>query len=774
MSFAHRVVPLTVGLVLLAGVLSAGVVLFHSRSVSESYDAAIRQQLEERAIAYGNTAMTFLDAAGPNALNLVDDVLTDATTENTPGEDGGNQSAFHNTFLAFEVWTPDATDGDYQLALRQVFDEDARTVASDRKRLVVTESGATGNAISFVDDETEQILLAIPIQAEDGSSVVIVGVLSAAEEFAFFAAQRRDAFIGGLQLAIAIIILVAIVAAVLSTFVSRRFAQANEVLREQVRRDPLTNVLNHAAIVDELELVLERGNGQRAALVMADVDGLKAVNDTYGHLLGDAVLIAVAEALQTGGAIVGRYGGDEFVVILADADRDAAEAYRADVQRALDDTDLKDEETGSSIDIQVSIGLAFHPDEAGTCEDLIRLADSATYATKRQRPVSPANSLRDERVIDQASRLVAELVPLSASVGTLEDKLRVVAERLSDSAGYVGAHIVLWGQEPGQVVALNAFGDGPFLQEWIQQGRGGVQPLRPILEKTKRPIIIDNIQEDLRLPEEMRAILKQGGIGSGLVVPLLWQDQVIGSVAVGRANVGDFTQTDAQLLVTVAGQIATILRTASLVENLQEASANLAAAQADTVVLLAASAEAHDQTTGTHLQAVRWLAEALALELSWNAEQAKQAGLAAVLHDIGKIRVAEAVLAKPGALSNEEWDLMKMHTVWGAEFLAGHRGFDLATEIARSHHERWDGGGYPDGLSSEEIPVAATVVTVADAFDAITSDRPYRAARTIDEAMAELQASSGSQFSPDVVNALVRLHKQGLLVHGHTSDDVAA
>ena len=461
-------------------------------------------------------------------------------------------------------------------------------------------------------------------------------------------------------------------------------------------------------------------------------------------------------------------------MILPDADRGAAEAYREHVQHALSETALRDDETGSSIDIQISIGLAFHPDEAGTCEDLIRLADSATYATKRQRPISATSSLRDERVIDQASRLVAELVPLSASVGTLEDKLRVVAERLSDSAGYIGAHIVLWGQEPGQVVALNAFADGPFLQEWIKQGRGGVQPLRPILEKTKRPIIIDDVQEDLRLPESMRAILEQGGIRSALVVPLLWQDQVIGSVAVGRANVGDFTQTDAQLLVTVAGQIATILRTASLVENLQEASANLAAAQADTVVLLAASAEAHDQTTGTHLQAVRRLAEALALELSWNADQAKQAGLAAVLHDIGKIRVAEAVLAKPGALSNEEWDLMKMHTVWGAEFLAGHRGFDLATEIARSHHERWDGGGYPDGLSSEEIPVAATVVTVADAFDAITSDRPYRAARTIDEAMAELQAASGSQFSPDVVNAMVRLHEQGLLVHDHTSDNVAA
>ena len=98
MSFAHRVVPLTVALVLIAGVLSAGVVLLHSRTISESYDAAIRQQLEERAIAYGVTAMTFLDAAGPNALSLVDDVLTDTVEGNTQDDGSSSGSAFYNNF----------------------------------------------------------------------------------------------------------------------------------------------------------------------------------------------------------------------------------------------------------------------------------------------------------------------------------------------------------------------------------------------------------------------------------------------------------------------------------------------------------------------------------------------------------------------------------------------------------------------------------------------------------------------------------------------------
>jgi HD-GYP domain-containing protein (c-di-GMP phosphodiesterase class II) len=103
---------------------------------------------------------------------------------------------------------------------------------------------------------------------------------------------------------------------------------------------------------------------------------------------------------------------------------------------------------------------------------------------------------------------------------------------------------------------------------------------------------------------------------------------------------------------------------------------------------------------------------------------------------------------------------MKHHTTWGAEFLAGRPGFELAATIARSHHERWDGGGYPDGLAGEAIPESAAIVAVADSFDAMTSDRPYRTARSVAAAMREIAACSGKQFSPSVVHALARLHRQ--------------
>ena len=118
---------------------------------------------------------------------------------------------------------------------------------------------------------------------------------------------------------------------------------------------------------------------------------------------------------------------------------------------------------------------------------------------------------------------------------------------------------------------------------------------------------------------------------------------------------------------------------------------------------------------------------------------------------------------------------MKQHTVWGAEFLSDRPEFETAAVIARSHHERWDGTGYPDGLSDGDIPEPATIVSVADSFDALISDRPYRKGGSVAEAVAEISACSGKQFSPNVVEALVRLSERGGLQKlRHVSEEQAA
>jgi len=194
---------------------------------------------------------------------------------------------------------------------------------------------------------------------------------------------------------------------------------------------------------------------------------------------------------------------------------------------------------------------------------------------------------------------------------------------------------------------------------------------------------------------------------------------------------------------------------------LQAAAEQARLAHADAVMMLAASAEAHDHSTGLHLRNVQALTEALARELGHSEESAGEIGLAAILHDIGKIRVPKAILLSPDQLSPTEWAVVKQHTIWGAEFLSGRPAFELAATVARHHHERWDGEGYPEALTGDDIPEEATIVAVADAFDAMTHDRPYRPALAVEEAISRIVAGSGKQFSPKVVSALQRMHHQG-------------
>jgi putative two-component system response regulator len=246
-------------------------------------------------------------------------------------------------------------------------------------------------------------------------------------------------------------------------------------------------------------------------------------------------------------------------------------------------------------------------------------------------------------------------------------------------------------------------------------------------------------------------------------VPLVWQAEWIGSMGVGSHELAAFVPRDARFLSTVAGHASAIIQSERMVEELRLASQQLAASHGETVMLLAGSVEAHDATTGRHLVRVRELTEALALELGLEPEEAAAMGTASVLHDIGKVRVPDAILKSPDKLSENEWLTMKQHTVWGAEFLSSHSGFELAAEIARAHHERWDGSGYPHGLVGDAIPLSAQVVSVADAFDAMTSDRPYRLGRSHRSAIREIFTHSGAQFSPAVVAALLRVYRRGAL-----------
>jgi putative nucleotidyltransferase with HDIG domain len=168
--------------------------------------------------------------------------------------------------------------------------------------------------------------------------------------------------------------------------------------------------------------------------------------------------------------------------------------------------------------------------------------------------------------------------------------------------------------------------------------------------------------------------------------------------------------------------------------------------------------EADEYTGGDHTRGVVALSLEVADELGLDERERHNVELAALLHDIGKIVIPDSIINKPGPLTDAEWALMKTHTIEGQRMLDRVGGvLREVGMIVRASHERWDGSGYPDGLAGERIPREATIVAACDAFNAMTTDRSYRRARSVQDALAEMRACSGSQFSPEVVAALVRV-----------------
>ena len=192
-------------------------------------------------------------------------------------------------------------------------------------------------------------------------------------------------------------------------------------------------------------------------------------------------------------------------------------------------------------------------------------------------------------------------------------------------------------------------------------------------------------------------------------------------------------------------------------KELDRALASLEESYRATLSALAAALEARDRETHGHSERVVSFSLRLGCEVGVTADSLRALEFGALLHDIGKLGVPDAILRKPAALNPAEWERMRQHPTLGAQILAGIEFLAGAARVVAEHHERWDGTGYPLGLCGEEIDLNARVFAVADAFDAITSDRVYRAGRSYDEALYELQREAGRQFDPEVVAAFLRI-----------------
>jgi putative two-component system response regulator len=211
------------------------------------------------------------------------------------------------------------------------------------------------------------------------------------------------------------------------------------------------------------------------------------------------------------------------------------------------------------------------------------------------------------------------------------------------------------------------------------------------------------------------------------------------------------------LLETRALYRALAAQNASLEQRVRERTRELEEAQLEVLERLAAAVECRDDDTGQHTHRVGELAAWLATALALPADQVELIRRAAPLHDVGKVGIPDAILRKPGRLTPRERQVIQTHATIGARILAGGRSdlVRIAERIARSHHERWDGAGYPDGLVGEQIPLEARIVAVADVVDALTCARPYRPAWALDAVRDLLRDGRGTHFDPAVVDALL-------------------
>lgn len=174
------------------------------------------------------------------------------------------------------------------------------------------------------------------------------------------------------------------------------------------------------------------------------------------------------------------------------------------------------------------------------------------------------------------------------------------------------------------------------------------------------------------------------------------------------------------------------------------------------VMMLATAAEEKDKETGDHLLRIQRISLSICRELNLSKHLSETISLFSVIHDVGKIHIPDKVLNKPGPLDDEEWIIMREHTIAGEKILGKKKYYAIAREIARGHHENWDGTGYPDGIVGKQIPLPARIIAVADVFDALTSKRPYKEAWDIPRTVEEMKRLSGKKFDPDILEAFFR------------------
>ena len=274
---------------------------------------------------------------------------------------------------------------------------------------------------------------------------------------------------------------------------------------------------------------------------------------------------------------------------------------------------------------------------------------------------------------------------------------------------------------------------------------------------TERRVVVVSADLGLKTDRDTALIYQREGFAAYAGVPLIAKGQIKGVLEVYHRSLHRPDPQWLKLLEMLSGQAAIAIDNAQLFDNLQKSNMELALAYDATIAGWSRAIDLRDKETEGHTQRVTELTLKLARAMRISEAELAQIRRGALLHDIGKMGVPDNILLKADQLTDEEWEKMRQHPVWANEMLSSIRYLQPALDIPYCHHEKWDGTGYPRGLKGEEIPLAARIFAVADVWDAITSDRPYRKGWSEEEALKYIEEQSGKYFDPKVVQEFFRL-----------------
>lgn len=518
---------------------------------------------------------------------------------------------------------------------------------------------------------------------------------------------------------------------------SRKLIDRLTGLKSKLYEDVLTGAYNRRYFEEEVKNI-----GKAVGVAIIDLDDFKVYNDTYGHSVGDIALSTTASVIRQcirKSDILIRYGGDEFLLVLPEVKEDILDEKLQQIQRKIHATEIP-----GYPDIHLSVSIGGIVSEEGSVEEAVAKADRLMYHAKNRK-----NMVVTEQDIDtdinssgeNGHSLMKQNILIIDDSKTNRELLRAMLDHeynvIEAAGGPEGIEILKAGEYEFAVVLLDI----------IMPGMDGFE-------------VMENMRSDSRTKD----------------IPVIMISTEDNNSTIRKAydlGVADYISRpfDSRIVYRRVSNVIKLFakqrRLMDLVtENIQEKEKN----NQMMIGILSHIVEFRNGESGLHVLHINQITQMLLDNLVKKTDQYNLTwhdrfliATASALHDIGKIGIPEEILNKPGRLTDEEFDIMKKHTVIGEEILKeldmyqDEKLVQVAMQICRSHHERYDGRGYPDGLKEEEIPISAQVVSVADVYDALTSNRVYKKAYSHEKAMQMILDGECGSFNPKLLECLVEI-----------------